>query len=252
MKVIRANAHLKTLQEETRAFFDRSPYGVVDDFDPETSRYTFRVAVFESPPPQWGVIVGDIVHNLSSALEYIAWELVKLNGNEPTEGVTGFPIYESEAVFLKDGRGERMMQGIRDDHREHIKSLQPYHRGDRAREDPLALLRRLWNVDKHRVPLTTLGTRQTAEWTPVPVRDVEDRFGMVSLAVTGPLEDGTPLGFVEVFPTGPNPKVQMEGGAKADVVFSNPDVAGASVYTSLLAAGHAVSNILTYFVPEFG
>ena len=91
-KLTRAQRHSLELDREIRAWFERHPYGHTGEFDRETSEYVFRYRIYETPPVVWSVVFGDIVHNLASALDHLAWQLVILNGREPIERQTAFPI----------------------------------------------------------------------------------------------------------------------------------------------------------------
>lgn len=59
-----------------------------------------RVPVREFP--SWASIVsGDYVHNLRSALDHLAWQLVKVSGAKPGSW-TSFPTYGDKDDFIRD------------------------------------------------------------------------------------------------------------------------------------------------------
>ena len=48
----------------------------------------------------WGVLIGEILHNLRSALDHLIWQLVILEtGAPPTTTKTAFPIFETAAGY---------------------------------------------------------------------------------------------------------------------------------------------------------
>lgn len=99
----------------------------------------------------YSVIVGEVVHQMRSALEHIIWQMVP----NPQDGVTGFPVF---ALEMKDptnptkqyyeGRGLRMIKGIDATAEAIIRGLQPFATGADQR---LNLLNEMWNWDKHRL-----------------------------------------------------------------------------------------------------
>lgn len=61
---------------------EQGPYQSEGAFDANTSEWVVRFCVLEAPPLKWGVLIGDVVHNLRSALDHLAWQLVLRNGGE--------------------------------------------------------------------------------------------------------------------------------------------------------------------------
>jgi hypothetical protein len=55
--------------EHQKFTLDREP-------DPATGRYNVRVSGVPAIDPSWLTIVGDCLHNLRSALDHLAWQLV--------------------------------------------------------------------------------------------------------------------------------------------------------------------------------
>src|SRR5690606_21763862 len=73
-------------------------------------------------------IVGDVLHNLRSALDQLAWQLVLFDGGTPNQ-LTTFPVLREPPT---DGRGERVPVTIKpgiDDPRIHraLEEAQPFH-----------------------------------------------------------------------------------------------------------------------------
>jgi hypothetical protein len=99
------------------------------------------VGGFPSPPPLMSVVVGDVVNNLRSALEYLVYELVRLDSGS-VQKWTKFPICDTKSEF--DRRRKTCLPGVGDAHADVIEALQPY-RG----VDWTARLRDISNQDKH-------------------------------------------------------------------------------------------------------
>jgi hypothetical protein len=164
VKVERAKSQIVTLQACLQGFFKRYPYRVVvAEFDRKAGCYSLRV---ESTPPafpnEWGVFIGEIAHNLRSALDGLAWQLALLETGVPY-GRTAFPIYLVGHTRRKTDAGTPFPSfwDKRDEVRElksvprslwtRIEAFQPYKRGNGGRHSPLFLLHKLNNTDKHRL-----------------------------------------------------------------------------------------------------
>jgi hypothetical protein len=91
------------------------------------------------------MLIGDVLHNLRSALDHLAWSLAGTKADKRTE----FPIFLKKNDFLSRGRDKIHDMPTRA--QETIKSLQPYHRrhGLPERREPLWLLQLLDIEDKH-------------------------------------------------------------------------------------------------------
>lgn len=107
------------------------------------------VFVLQSYPPlRLGVILGDIVHNLASALDQLVARAVEASG-EKVSRHHGFPICRTPAQYEK--ASVRQLAGIPagSRFREIVAETQPFRAGD-PNGHPLSVLNDLWNADKHR------------------------------------------------------------------------------------------------------
>ncbi len=77
LKLRRAEHGLHTLGAEVAAFFETEPYDVREEFRSDERKFTYTVIICREPPAQFGVIVGEIVHNLRSALDQAVWQLTR-------------------------------------------------------------------------------------------------------------------------------------------------------------------------------
>jgi hypothetical protein len=142
LKLQGAWRHRQALGEELQMFLERA--------DPEPS------------PLHLGVIVGDFLHNLRCVLDHLVWQLVVLNGQEPSDH-NQFPIFDTPDAYKK--KAGRYLRGIAADHRALVETFQPYHLGDDAASHYLAVLRDLSNIDKHRFvhPVVIVGEGDARE-----------------------------------------------------------------------------------------
>lgn len=244
-KLERAQEHLISLDAATGEFFDTEPYEIVGEFDTKTSEYLFRVKVLKEPPPRLGVILGDYVHNLRSALDQLAWQLVLLGGGSPDRD-TSFPIVRNSSHF--EHTAKRSLGGLIPEHVAQIEALQPYHAGDRAPSHLLTLLRELSNTDKHRVIHPMFGwfrsdlVREPA-FTPNEDAIVRKR----QLARIERMEDGAIIARVEITPVGPNPQVEMDAHVQIDIAFGDEALRA----DSLSKVGQRVHQIIEGFAAAF-
>jgi hypothetical protein len=247
LKLGRAYEQGEALGRELGSFLRRNPYGKVQEFDADTNDCVLSHCVFEEPPALFGILIGEFVHNVSSALEQLAWQLVILNGRKPKEGVTGFPIFESETKYKS--RASNMVRGMSAMHRAMVERAQPYHAADPEAE-PLAVLRQLWNQDKHRLLTTTMAVPGRIELRFHPFQDVESIVNVEGFP--GPLKHGAPLARVKVVPFGRNPKVVMDGETAIGVAFAEGEpAAGQFVDATMTAIYRNVDAIVRVFLMDF-
>ncbi len=148
LKIEATTRHMQRLQEAINGFFEENleVAPIVGEANANGTQYLFRVkSVIDYPARKWGVILGDAVHNLRSALDQLVWTFAR-DGNDRT----AFPICLTERDWIVDAPARywscppgfvRMLNDV-----------QPYHRGDvnEARKHPLWILNALSNLDKHR------------------------------------------------------------------------------------------------------
>jgi hypothetical protein len=145
LKIKRANHHIKDLISLVSSFEQPSRYSLRAEENPEAPGSSLVLEVDHEGIEDLPLIVGDAVHNLRTALDHVACELVTLSGGTPTYH-TKFTIGETrkEAVTSIDGE----IQGIGLDMITHLlEYVQPYRGGNTA----LSILHALDIADKHRL-----------------------------------------------------------------------------------------------------
>ncbi len=172
-KLTRATLHIADLEARVREYVNSRPYDVqfievvgTVDHPPRIVQASCRK--LRDLPPDTPLVVGDVLANLRSALDHLAFALAGRFGIAPgLEHRIEFPIFTSEAEF--DRRGRRrgsLLSLVPGSVATALRSLQPFDRDD----DPLALLHSLNNFDKHRhlvfhgepVPSTVFGIHPDA------------------------------------------------------------------------------------------
>lgn len=146
IKIERAKSHIRELTEAIAAFLESDPYALVVQEEPETGDLVYRLRVLRETPPEWGAILGDATHNLRSALDLLASELVLVGGGKLTDQ-TGFPI--ARDVHALKSMLPAKMGGAPPAAIRLIRAMNPYHGGNEA----LWRLHRLDIMDKHRLLL---------------------------------------------------------------------------------------------------
>lgn len=147
LKVAHAERHLEEVTTAIGAFLAHVDVGFEDTLDELTGERLWRTTKTPpAPPPELSVVVGDLLHDARSALDHVAWELVKRAGAEPDEN-TAFPIYTDEAGYRAHA-GKRI-RGMGEEMVATIERWQPWTAGNPSAA-PLSWLRELSNIDKHR------------------------------------------------------------------------------------------------------
>jgi hypothetical protein len=143
LKIERAKHHISDLNAKVAAFAKRHPYRLLVEADPKAPGECYGVIrVREELPGIVPIILGDAVHNLRSALDHMACELVRRNGGS-TKRVQ-FPFAASGDDLekaIKHGHIDRASPQVLDK----VRSLKPYKRGNEA----LRAVHDLDITDKH-------------------------------------------------------------------------------------------------------
>ena len=147
-KLTRAGEHLDALEAAIGEFLDSEPFRPRPGADTETEESVIRIQIVRAPPVvEWGVAIGDVLHNLRSFLDHLVWHL---GGNPPpNEDTSEFPIFLDRVKYRRQGI-ERVV-GAPPEAQAIIEDLQPFQRGHEAHLDPLWSLYELSNADKHRL-----------------------------------------------------------------------------------------------------
>jgi hypothetical protein len=249
-KLARAEQVWNELGARLIDFLAQEPYRHEGTFDADAEEWVVSFRVLAEPPSEWGVLVGDVVHNLRSALDHLAWQLVLLNNAEPGRR-TQFPIFSDGAAYRAQGEAVQAA-GMSDADKALIEEFQPFRQPE-AEERPheLSVLQHLSNVDKHRVVHTTLVQTAGSQFR---IHGLEDVTGIRHIAPQfGPLTDGAELVRIGIVVEGPNPRLTIDADLRLDVAFADE---GSPVYNEnvpgvLLELREYVSDLVGRFEPRF-
>jgi hypothetical protein len=156
LKILRALYDLDEIHREGRQYLDSDPNGVRFEFYEEQGERRCRalLLVREPPPPGLAVLAGEAAYHLRGALDHIVYQLALLNVRKPSG--TQFPLALDERTYRtvppdkKLSPRDSMLNGLREEHRTIIDEFQPYHDGPDASRNPLYVIGKFANVDKHR------------------------------------------------------------------------------------------------------
>lgn len=176
LKIRRAEDHLADLKQIAKTALDPSRYHLALEFDPQTKKHVYTLHGVPAIDPGWSLVVGEILYNLRSALDHLAWQLVIHEGGTPGDK-TQFPIRKTPF----DQKGNWVTPQVRDEPGQPaisdplildaLEEVQPYRGpvGEPASfyDSPLRRLSILNNIDKHRLLIVVVHVLDTGEmWWP--------------------------------------------------------------------------------------
>jgi len=161
-KIARAGSEASRLLKSVMDWSLANPIRANCELRDERLGYRLIQQEYLSEPPllEWGLVTGECVHNLRTALDNLAYSLARLHRDPPTRPQDiAFPIYREKAKFEANGR--KSIAQLPKAAAAVVERIQPFQRDGSAKEgtpdkDPLLLLQSLDNTDKHRVPSVVL------------------------------------------------------------------------------------------------
>jgi hypothetical protein len=196
VKTDRALFHANELEADLERVFPEGKYVVAPEIYQNGLRHVYKAKHPPTIRPEWSAIVGDCVHNLRSARDHLAYQLVLRTGVAPNT-YTQFPIFDRPPRKRRCPIGpyKRVLPdispGVSAEIRQVLEVVQPYNRFALGHPSiraisGLDMLRDLDNIDKHRqlvlVTSTTSGSitfatggdptappPSTTEWTHKPL-----------------------------------------------------------------------------------
>jgi hypothetical protein len=251
-KIDRANALLDEMKAEAHAFLAGPSYELRGSYDEATHAWEERLHILRQPPLKLGVIVGDYVHNLRSALDQLVWQLVLLAGAEPARR-NQMPIEDTPDKFARNAK--RMLNGVSAGHRATLERAQPYHAAaELLTEHPLRVLRELSNVDKHQVvhpAYSFLGDADPPTLSPQPPGP--HGVKRILMARNARMEEGTVVIRVELHADEPPPtSVDVTGHITIDTAFGDQRVDARFLRELLVYVLRIVGSVMADFGPPVG
>ena len=161
VKIEQANKHIEELERATSVFHDATPppYEIYFEDSPKKLERTYRIRVHKKIPLEISALIGDVLHNLRSALDHLAWHLVTSRSIEPkaTPSHIYFPIFETAQKYHANKM--RKIQGMTKEAIQIIDAIEPYYKSDDGQigqGTPLWCLHTLNIQDKHKLLILQL------------------------------------------------------------------------------------------------
>jgi hypothetical protein len=150
-KLERAKRHYAELETSLATFFATTPYKVSTRRD-DAGKLVYYLSEVTDVPDELSSITGDVIQNLRSALDHLAYDLwVKEANGQGRDDKIYFPIDKDQESYNSNKAGKT--QGISAQSLAIIDSLNPYPGGNNV----LWRIHTLNNRDKHRL-LVTVGS----------------------------------------------------------------------------------------------
>ena len=253
MKVGWASVHLENLHSTIQSYIKNDLAFTVKQ-DPEAPAFAIRLRVQTPPTEKWSLILGDVINNYRSALDYVAWQLASAKlGRPPTDAEARdiqFPISSAPSNFPGRCRTHLRPRDLAT-----IGTFQPF-RWKRPYLHPLAALARLSNHDKHRVAQLTIPIIDPRNWvfmggggTVIQDLKLRRRVPLVYDAKAGTFEvsqSGSGLPNVQYGEAGPTPfRLELADGPRV-----RGD--GGDIYHTLGRIGMYVAKVINAFAPRLG
>ena len=146
-KVTRANQHIQDFQLALTAFHDTKPYAVAIKEDTQTGKHIYYVAKSDPIPDGIATITADVIQNLRSPLDQIAYQLVldARGGVEPNWHVY-YPICSNAKDY--PALRQNFIRGVRQEVTDAIDATEPYKGG---KGHAIWQLNELNKPDKHKL-----------------------------------------------------------------------------------------------------
>ncbi len=220
---------------------ERNPYTVRREVDPDSGDHLWIAEVNEATPDIVPQLASEIINNIRTPLDHVAWNFARLHHDPPPDN-TAFIVTRNETSWR---RNASKLRGVHPDAAQVIRDLQPFvdSRPQVPLEaQPLWLLNRLWNDDKHRGPHIAGANTQNTTFN-------VGSFHGPSFPHTefGPFADGAVIArFVP--PTGPDAHHSVDFTFALAVAFSDGPAKGAPILACLSGLRQFVGG---YVLPRF-
>lgn len=269
-KLERANAHVETLRAKIGLAGHPDPKVIPlrRKYEPEYRAVVYRIERVIQVGDDWGLIVGDAIHNMRSALDHLAWALAvrHFGGVEPTSKNIIKDIQFPVLSKADEWPTHRFLKHMDPADVDKLERYQPFKYTSAGRfmmklqrpgaiECPLEALSELSNSDKHRVIQVLYVLPEAAHFTPPPIgaftdcRPVLNAHGTLDLRVNPPTKSpriGDEVLRLSVVPEGPNPDVDLRAHISGYVAVREHW----DVFDALDTLSAVVSDILSGFGPR--
>lgn len=236
-KLARALEHLLELDEKVDLYLHKHPLRLRREITPDGLTQFFVLR--EMPPPiELPVLVGEVVHQLRSAVEHIAHGLVVASGAQPTRS-TVFP------VLVERSRALKVHGGVTATALTMVDAVQPYQCSV-PMTHPLYVLDRMWNIDKHRTLHVTTASLSNSQ---IFMASPDGNALLGGQFQTSVLRDGSVIG-VFSFNEAPDPDCEIEASAQTFLALADEGPWQSDVHVTLLL-DRLYDYLTLSLVPDF-
>ena len=167
LKVQRAKKHIRELQSLLDSWIDTNPYQVSVNEDAKTGLNYVSLEVTQTIPDDIALVIGDVIHNFRSVLDFIAYEIVTAAGGSGNR--VYFP-FEGDRDSLKASSKYTTIKSVSKKAASLIlDTIKPYKTGNYT----LWALNKIDNIDKHRLLIPSI---QVVSITVDAVDDNQNQF----------------------------------------------------------------------------
>ncbi|HEY5957764.1 MAG TPA: hypothetical protein VIV60_14470 [Polyangiaceae bacterium] len=254
-KLERAKRHYAELTSEVQRYLATQPYAIASRLDPVSARRVYYIDSVQPTPLAISAILGDTIHNLRSALDHLAYQLVWIGTGSPPSNHVYFPIADDKGRY--PSQRDKQIKGARPEAVSAIDQLAPYRGGN----DVLWRIHKLNNVDKHRVLITAGSAFQSVDIGGIMRREMQaahdsipEFAGMVLPQIAlflkpadrlFPLKAGS-----ELFIDAPNAVEDRSMQFQFELAFGEADVvSGEPIIETVEPMVTAVEQVIAAFMP---
>lgn len=260
LKFNRAHQHLQELEGEVQRWLTGNHYSVATKPDSERPYYVVLVTAEPIPFDPFAVLISDVLHNLRSGLDHIAYTLAAnftIPLPQEIAEQSEFPIFGDVDRKGQSGAGARLfrdsglrkIRGVAPAAQAIIESLQPYHRGHGFVSDPLWKLHELSRIDKHRLfhPIAYHFTGAILD----PYKSFNAQLSGTISVYGGPVERDTKIVRYPAEPVNPGLEMHVDFKPAIGIAFPMGSVAANEEIVGALAGiyNHIVQQVLSPLVP---
>lgn len=251
LKLHRAEDQTSKLAEEVSAFLDikNEAQGFQTYPHPNQREWTMVYRLFKPFPDLWPVQIGEIVHNLRSALDHVIFEASASDGRQNPIRGTEFPIFLDKAKFFRPvsdrSGGQYKIRGILDERaRTLITRFQPFEFSNPPLHY-LWILHELSNTDKHRLlnVATTYDMAMNIAWNPgqtLRPDEIEEYR-----PTGGNWPDGGEVLYIRTSIPLPDAQLSVDAGVVSQIMFDDaPPAANLPVFDTISKIGRLVGGMV--------
>lgn len=213
-RIDRAHAHRAELGRTWNSYLEDEPFDFGLKVDDEGNAELWAEVV-HAAPRECGVIVGEWLYNLRTALDYALYGLAIADSGQvppPSADKIQFPICMSADQFR---RQEYRLADLTEEHRLRLDEVQPYRSPAGPRAHPLFWLNELARLDRHRA-ISVVGAA-VAEANPVVHAPNSTAVFFEDVDPRVYLEESAVLARFKVTPYRPGDKVEANPQAGIDM-----------------------------------